>query len=731
MKLLQHKVSTSNCVCNFSRSLHTTSTALKQQAIRTSDQPLALVSIPSPSSTTEITKSSKPIANGKKFWLPLVSERINPINKLDITIDDENNIKSNSPITLEQAWNYFFATKQSLQLPGNRKVEKVRRQWFSMTNLMREDIRSTYQELLQSGKDLWNKQHVDLKLILSENISVLTGVRFKFRDDGSCKAIVEEEVNLHHAEKYFNQVTGCGKDIGNNTRPSFESLCNEEKLAYRDTYLNLLSSGRDIYNGKIIPLTGAPAQNDDHPYIEPDPEEAIEIKKVKVSKDMVRAFYRKLKVHHYLPVAGTIHIADTAYSMAAHQFYTLSTEQRDYYKPIFLDWYSRVKNKSMSSSAKEGTRRSLNIPPNSGRVIARQANFGHAFRYFRYQALRKTNVDGRVASATLEWNKLSSEEKNCYRLVYQKILDLGYCMHNSRLIPIQEKESIEKKRRRNVPLTNAYLYYRLEKLHVIGQEGKEWKNLDESEKNACLEELNQLVHEGKGECSTPEIISFIVSIRSSLISQDEGIVPTRENVFIYYVLKLRRELLNTDLTVHAIRTIAKRKWDKMTLQDFDKLDREYRSIVPWSASQSTWEEEDPTMSPLSLPASPTFYGVATTPVGQIHPRENSYPIAGHHPPPGIGIMTHNSSGHDHSSSVGELDSPPTKRMTRKKFPEEITNILLKWLNDHLNNPYPNLFEKSQLTMATGLNKKQLDAWFYVARRKKNNRLKAQKKLNLV
>lgn len=60
----------------------------------------------------------------------------------------------------------------------------------AMTNLMREDTRSTYQELLQSGKDAWNKQHVDLKLILSENVSALTGVRFKFRDDGSCKAIV-------------------------------------------------------------------------------------------------------------------------------------------------------------------------------------------------------------------------------------------------------------------------------------------------------------------------------------------------------------------------------------------------------------------------------------------------------------------------------------------------------------------------------------------------------------
>ncbi|KAG7664261.1 uncharacterized protein J8A68_002231, partial [[Candida] subhashii] len=157
--------------------------------------------------------------------------------------------------------------------------------------------------------------------------------------------------------------------------------------------------------------------------------------------------------------------------------------------------------------------------------------------------------------------------------------------------------------------------------------------------------------------------------------------------------------------------------DKMALQDYDKLDREYRSMVPWSALQSTCEEEDRRKSPLSPPALPTFYGVATTPVGQIHPRANSYPIAGRHPPPDIrhGIMTHNSSGHDHSSSVGELDSPPTKRMTRKRFPEEIINILLKWWNDHLNHPYPNSFEMSQLMMVTGLNKQQLRSWFQYAR----------------
>ena len=34
------------------------------------------------------------------------------------------------------------------------------------------------------------------------------------------------------------------------------------------------------------------------------------------------------------------------------------------------------------------------------------------------------------------------------------------------------------------------------------------------------------------------------------------------------------------------------------------------------------------------------------------------------------------------------------RKTRNNLPKEITFILLQWLNDHLNHPYPSSFEKS-------------------------------------
>lgn len=70
-----------------------------------------------------------------------------------------------------------------------------------------------------------------------------------------------------------------------------------------------------------------------------------------------------------------------------------------------------------------------------------------------------------------------------------------------------------------------------------------------------------------------------------------------------------------------------------------------------------------------------------------------------------------------------------KRKTRNNLPKETTHILLNWLNDHLNHPYPNSFEKNQLMMSTGLNHQQLLNWFINARRRKIKLLKEQRKLN--
>lgn len=69
----------------------------------------------------------------------------------------------------------------------------------------------------------------------------------------------------------------------------------------------------------------------------------------------------------------------------------------------------------------------------------------------------------------------------------------------------------------------------------------------------------------------------------------------------------------------------------------------------------------------------------------------------------------------------------SRSRTRNNLPKETTYILLKWLNDHLNHPYPNSFEKTRLMMATGLNQQQLSNWFINARRRKIKVLR-QKKL---
>lgn len=76
----------------------------------------------------------------------------------------------------------------------------------------------------------------------------------------------------------------------------------------------------------------------------------------------------------------------------------------------------------------------------------------------------------------------------------------------------------------------------------------------------------------------------------------------------------------------------------------------------------------------------------------------------------------------------EASGLATRARTRNNLPKETTYILLKWLNDHLNHPYPNSFEKTQLMMTTGLNQQQLSNWFINARRRKIKVLRQKQKL---
>lgn len=81
-----------------------------------------------------------------------------------------------------------------------------------------------------------------------------------------------------------------------------------------------------------------------------------------------------------------------------------------------------------------------------------------------------------------------------------------------------------------------------------------------------------------------------------------------------------------------------------------------------------------------------------------------------------------------SPGAGRSDLLQTRSRTRNNLPKETTYILLKWLNDHLNHPYPNSFEKTQLMMTTGLNQQQLSNWFINARRRKIKALRQRQKL---
>lgn len=73
-------------------------------------------------------------------------------------------------------------------------------------------------------------------------------------------------------------------------------------------------------------------------------------------------------------------------------------------------------------------------------------------------------------------------------------------------------------------------------------------------------------------------------------------------------------------------------------------------------------------------------------------------------------------------------SPPVRSRTRNNLPKETTYILLKWLEEHLNHPYPNSFEKTQLMFSTGLNQQQLSNWFINARRRKIRAMKQRQKV---
>jgi len=68
-----------------------------------------------------------------------------------------------------------------------------------------------------------------------------------------------------------------------------------------------------------------------------------------------------------------------------------------------------------------------------------------------------------------------------------------------------------------------------------------------------------------------------------------------------------------------------------------------------------------------------------------------------------------------SEPIGSSNSSHKKR--RGNLPKSSTNLLKKWLFDHLFHPYPSEEEKSSLSLQTGLSSNQISNWFINARRR--------------
>lgn len=80
----------------------------------------------------------------------------------------------------------------------------------------------------------------------------------------------------------------------------------------------------------------------------------------------------------------------------------------------------------------------------------------------------------------------------------------------------------------------------------------------------------------------------------------------------------------------------------------------------------------------------------------------------------------------YSPPLSDDPKDSTRRKKRQNLPRQTTLILLNWLSEHLDRPYPNSREKYELLIKTRLNIQQLDNWFINARRRKISILKRLK-----
>lgn len=81
-------------------------------------------------------------------------------------------------------------------------------------------------------------------------------------------------------------------------------------------------------------------------------------------------------------------------------------------------------------------------------------------------------------------------------------------------------------------------------------------------------------------------------------------------------------------------------------------------------------------------------------------------------------VKHNEAPSSPDSPLSDNSGVGAKKKKRSNLPKKTTKILIDWLNQNLNNPYPNSKEKIELIERTGLTNQQLSNWFINARRRK-------------
>ena len=67
---------------------------------------------------------------------------------------------------------------------------------------------------------------------------------------------------------------------------------------------------------------------------------------------------------------------------------------------------------------------------------------------------------------------------------------------------------------------------------------------------------------------------------------------------------------------------------------------------------------------------------------------------------------------------GEIEAPQPKKKKVNKLDEAASSVLLAWVNENLNNPYPSNKEKEELERASGLDQTQINNWLINYRKRK-------------